>query len=71
MVSYFIQRCLLTYEYGVRATPTVDEGLVFYPTWNGLFVALDYAGSEILWQINVSDVIRRYSPVTAEQLMVR
>jgi len=33
-------------------------------------VALDYAGREILWQINVSDVIRGYSYVTAEQLKV-
>ncbi len=35
---------------GPRATPTIDEGVVYALTSNGILVALDGANGELLWQ---------------------
>jgi outer membrane protein assembly factor BamB len=59
--------CKIPYPVGVSATPVVSGDIVFYPTWNGSFVALDYTTCQVLWQINVSDIISRYAPITELQ----
>lgn len=61
------QQCHLVYPSGVSATPTVGENAVYYPTWNGLLVALDYKNCSVLWQINVTSIINAYAPVTPLQ----
>jgi hypothetical protein len=45
----------------------VSGDIVFYPTWNGLFVALDYITCQVLWRINVTDIISGYTPITKLQ----
>lgn len=54
----------------MSATPTVSGDLVLYPTWDGLFVALNYAQCQVLWSINVTDIVYQYAPVTADQLII-
>ncbi|KAM7184188.1 Quinonprotein alcohol dehydrogenase-like superfamily [Naviculisporaceae sp. PSN 640] len=61
-------KCLFTYPFGVSATPTVQDKMVYYPTWNGSLVALDYTTCHIHWTINVTSLIHLYktpSPETA------
>jgi outer membrane protein assembly factor BamB len=59
--------CKIPYPIGVSATPVVSGDIVFYPTWDGSFVALDYITCQVLWQINVFDIISGYAPITELQ----
>jgi outer membrane protein assembly factor BamB len=59
--------CKIPYPVGASATPVVSGDIVFYPTWNGSFVALDYITCQVLWQINVTDIISGYAPITELQ----
>lgn len=66
-IQTLTQQCHLIYPRGVSATPTVGENAVYYPTWNGLLVALDYRNCSVLWQINVTSLINAYAPITPLQ----
>jgi len=59
--------CQLPDTIGVSATPVVSGDAVFFPTWNGSFVALDYINCQVLWQMNVLDIISGYAPITELQ----
>ena len=61
------QHCKLTYPIGVSAVPTIKDDIVYYPTWSGLFVALNYNTCKVKWQVNVTDFIYKYAPVTTLQ----
>ncbi|KAF2403537.1 Quino protein alcohol dehydrogenase-like protein [Trichodelitschia bisporula] len=55
------EHCHVTYaQGGVSATPVISGNIVYYPTWNGLFVALDYTTCKVVWQTNVTAVISQY-----------
>jgi outer membrane protein assembly factor BamB len=51
----------------VSATPVNVDNIVYYPTWNGSFIALDYTTCSVQWQINVTDIIVKYAPLNALQ----
>ncbi|KAL8734376.1 MAG: hypothetical protein Q9166_001574 [cf. Caloplaca sp. 2 TL-2023] len=53
--------CKKQYLKGESAPPLVLDGVAYYPTWNGLFVALDYAQCKVLWQTNVTQIISQYN----------
>lgn len=53
--------CRKKYTGGESAPPLVVEGIAYYPTWDGLFVALDYAKCKVLWQKNVTTSINQYN----------
>ena len=55
--------CKKKYRFGESAPPLVVAGIAYYPTWNGLFVALDYSRCNILWQTNVTRLILQYQPI--------
>jgi outer membrane protein assembly factor BamB len=57
----------VTIPIGVSATPVILEEIVYFPTWNGSFVALDFYSCEILWSINVTSIIESYAPISAFQ----
>jgi outer membrane protein assembly factor BamB len=59
--------CQLPDTIGISATPVVSGDAVFFPTWNGSFVALDYITCQVLWRINVTDIISGYAPITELQ----
>ncbi|KAE9371610.1 Quino protein alcohol dehydrogenase-like protein [Stipitochalara longipes BDJ] len=59
-----VPQCNVSYPIGVSATPVVFGNTVYYPTWNGSFVALDYASCRVLWQINVTEIVANYAPYT-------
>ena len=61
--------CKIQYPLGVSATPTVLAHQIFYPTWSGLLVALDYTTCQVSWQINVTQLIYDFAPVTEAQLV--
>ncbi|KAL8798707.1 MAG: hypothetical protein Q9182_006458, partial [Xanthomendoza sp. 2 TL-2023] len=52
--------CKKQYVHGESAPPLVADGVAYYPTWDGLFVALDYAECKVLWQTNVTRIINQY-----------
>ncbi|KAL8691463.1 MAG: hypothetical protein Q9224_004171 [Gallowayella concinna] len=52
--------CKKQYLHGESAPPLVVDGVAYYPTWSGLFVALDYAKCKVLWQTNVTQIINQY-----------
>ena len=54
--------CKIQYKPGESAPPLVVHGVAYYPTWNGLLVALDYAKCKVLWQTNVTEFILQYGP---------
>ena len=66
-ITSLAPHCKIPYPIGVSATPVVSDDIVFYPTWNGSFVALDYTTCQVLWQINVLDIISGYAPITELQ----
>jgi outer membrane protein assembly factor BamB len=49
--------CQKAYDPGVSAAPLIEGGVAFYPTWNGLLVALDYKECKTLWELNVTELI--------------
>lgn len=59
------QHCRLTYNVGVSATPTVKGSIVYFPTWDGQLVALNYRTCAVRWIVNVTDIIYQYGPVDA------
>ncbi len=58
--------CQKEYSKGVSATPLVVDGIVYYPTWSGLLVALDYNKCKVLWQTNISEISLAYRPVPTQ-----
>jgi outer membrane protein assembly factor BamB len=62
--------CQKEYSVGVSATPLVVDGIVYYPTWGGLLVALDYKKCKVLWQTNISEISLAYKPVPTQLLPV-
>jgi len=59
--------CKKYYDKGVSATPVLKDNIVYYPTWNGLFVALDFVTCRMQWQINVTEIILDYKPLSTSQ----
>lgn len=55
-------KCRVTYQFGVSATPVIDGNLVYFPTWNGSFVALDYTTCSVHWTINVTQIVLDFAP---------
>ncbi|KAH8682766.1 quinon protein alcohol dehydrogenase-like superfamily [Tricladium varicosporioides] len=62
-----ITQCNVSYPIGVSATPVVSGNIVYYPTWNGLFAALDFHACQVLWQVNVTSIISSYAPISTFQ----
>ena len=60
------QVCREEHLVGVSATPLVINGVVYYPTWNGLLVALSYRHCLVLWQMNISAIVTAYKPIPAD-----
>ncbi|KAL8919364.1 MAG: hypothetical protein Q9208_006817 [Pyrenodesmia sp. 3 TL-2023] len=48
--------CKQEYSGGVSAAPLVIKDIAYFPTWSGLFVALDYSNCNVLWQTNISAI---------------
>ncbi|KAK3997866.1 quinon protein alcohol dehydrogenase-like superfamily [Cladorrhinum sp. PSN332] len=59
--------CQLPAPGGVSATPTVVQGIAYFPVWNGSLVALNYTTCSVKWQINVSQIISDFAPLTPIQ----
>lgn len=65
-ISSLKTKCHLWYSKGVSATPVISgKGIAYYPTWNGLFVALDYASCHEKWTVNVTAIIEANRPKNA------
>lgn len=62
--------CQIPHAGGVSATPTLSNGVAFYPTYGGSFVALDYDKCQILWELNVTAIIVNFKALTAFQLQL-
>lgn len=60
--------CQIPHAGGGSATPTIVNGVAFYPTWGGTFVALDYEKCRIKWEINVTAIIVNFKQPTPFQL---
>ncbi|OIW25399.1 Quino protein alcohol dehydrogenase-like protein [Coniochaeta ligniaria NRRL 30616] len=60
--------CQIPHVGGVSATPTISNGVAFYPTWGGTFVALDYDKCQVKWEINVTAIIVNFKQPTPFQL---
>jgi outer membrane protein assembly factor BamB len=67
-INSITQHCKFSYPRGISATPVVSGSTVFYPTWNGSFVALDYTNCHIQWTINVTSIIVEFGPVSDLQV---
>jgi len=57
------QTCSMQYAHGVSATATVLGDIAYYPTWSGLYVALNYITCTPVWQINVTTLALNFGPV--------
>ena len=56
--------CKEVYPIGESAPPLVINGVAYYPTWNGLLVALEYSGCKVLRQRNVTELGLQYGPIS-------
>lgn len=59
--------CKLDYPLGVSATPVVLNNIVYYPTSNGSFYALNLGTCEYEWQVNVTKVCWDFQPLSLLQ----
>ena len=66
-VLSLVQHCKVDYALGISATPTVKGDTAYYPTWSGLLVALHYKACQIHWQVNVTELIIDFAPVSQAQ----
>ena len=57
--------CELQYSLGVSAAPLVENNMAYYPTHDGLLVALQFTSCVVTWQVNITDIIAKYKPVPA------
>ena len=57
--------CREAYPAGVSAAPLAVDGIAYYVTWSGAFVALNYTSCRLLWQTNVTRIILSYRAVDA------
>lgn len=64
------QHCKIPYPKGISATPTILGDVVYYPTWGGLLVALNYKTCVTQWQLNVTALVTAFAPLTATQKAV-
>ena len=62
--------CRQEFSEGVSAAPLVVDGIAYYVTWSGAFIALDYTSCRVLWQTNVTDIVLSYQPINATFLSV-
>ena len=62
--------CSISYPSGVSATPAVEGDIVYFPTWSGLFVALNYVTCKSVWEYNITALILDYAPLSASQLAI-
>jgi outer membrane protein assembly factor BamB len=69
-VASLTQHCKLDYPYGVSATPSIVGTQVYFPTWGGLLVSLDYTTCQVAWQINVTQIIADFAPITEIQRLI-
>ena len=69
-LSALKEHCKKQYGTGVSAAPTLVDGVAYYPTWSGLFVALDYIKCTVKWEINVTSAISAYSNTPATQSLI-
>ena len=58
-----VETCSKQYLHGVSATAVVQGGVAYYPTWSGLFVALNYKTCTTLWEFNVTSLVLNFGPV--------
>ncbi|RFU33222.1 hypothetical protein B7463_g3145, partial [Scytalidium lignicola] len=57
-------KCQFDYPFGVSATPVTLNEMVYFPTWSGEFVAVNYLTCKVQWQINITSLIEEYLPIT-------
>ncbi|EAQ87370.1 hypothetical protein CHGG_03989 [Chaetomium globosum CBS 148.51] len=62
--------CKIPDPVGQSAPPAIRGSYAYYPTYNGSFIALNYKTCEIKWNLNVTQVIADYAPITPLQLLV-
>jgi len=62
-----VQKCRLNYTQGVSATPTINGHIVYFPTWNGSLVALNYLNCRVQFDISIADIITNFAPLTPLQ----
>lgn len=69
-ISSLTQHCKIDYPFGVSAAPTISGDVAYYPTWGGLLVALNYKTCQTKWQVNVTQLIAEFAPITELQLAI-
>lgn len=60
-------KCRLPFPGGVSANPAIVQGIAYFPTWNGSFLAVDCSTCHVQWHINVTKVIDDFAPVPANE----
>ncbi|KAH8817264.1 quinon protein alcohol dehydrogenase-like superfamily [Xylogone sp. PMI_703] len=62
-LSLLVPQCQVNHAVGISATPVISGTTVYYPTWSGEFIALDYLTCETVWRINVTDIVTDFAPI--------
>ncbi|KAH6632578.1 quinon protein alcohol dehydrogenase-like superfamily [Chaetomium tenue] len=62
--------CKIPDPVGQSAPPAIRGSYAYYPTYNGSFIALNYKTCKVKWNLNVTQVIADYAPITPLQLLV-
>ncbi|KAK3294099.1 quinon protein alcohol dehydrogenase-like superfamily [Chaetomium fimeti] len=62
--------CRIPNPVGQSAVPSIRGNIAYYPTYNGSLIALNYKTCEVKWNLNVTQVVADYAPITSLQLTV-
>jgi outer membrane protein assembly factor BamB len=60
------QQCKVDHPVGVSATPVIVDNIVYYPTWSGALVALNYKSCKVQWEVNVTKIVLDFAPITGD-----
>lgn len=59
--------CGMDYHQGLSATPVVDGDIVYYPTWGGFMVAVDWKTCATIWEYNVTALVDTFGQSKVQQ----
>ena len=70
-LSSLSQHCKIDHPVGVSATPVIEGTIAYYPTWGGLFLAVNYQTCQVVWQVNVTKIITDFGPIVGTEIITK
>ncbi|KAK4235223.1 hypothetical protein C8A03DRAFT_36926 [Achaetomium macrosporum] len=66
-ISSLSLQCKIPDSAGQSAAPAIHGDFAYYPTHNGSFISLNYRTCQVRWNINVTQILVDFKPITPLQ----